>query len=84
MGNTQTADVHDEFEEISLVRPTREQVDATFEQLVVSQRERERESEKDFRTPARMNNSTTSFAVHVAILKGASVRWSAETVLPLL
>ena len=48
MGNTQATDVHEEFEEINLVRPTREQVDATFEQLVVSparkgERKRERE-----------------------------------------
>ena len=47
MGNTQATDVHEEFEEINPVRPTREQVDATFEQLVVSQAgkgERKRES----------------------------------------
>ena len=47
MGNTQTTDAHEDFEEINLVRPTREQVDATFEQLVVSQGKREREREKN-------------------------------------
>lgn len=52
MGNNQTTDAHEDFEEVHLTRPTREQVDATFEQLVVSpKREREREAFFPFFTP---------------------------------